>query len=145
MATLADVQAVINDRVGALLAEARAATGDATKPSVDTCIGWAVRMLGYTTASILAPTDGEVQAVASTKVDALLDLAELRTLESIQTNLSQVDLTTGPVLERLGQLPTRLADIVPKKRQVVALQWGKYLAEPLDPTTDKRKTRVKTL
>ena len=115
------------------------------KPSVDGCIGWAVRMLGYTTASILAPLDAEVSAVADAKVDALLDLAELRTLESILTNLNGVDLTTGPVLERLGQLPDRLAKLIPEKRKTAALQWGKYLAEPLDPTTDKRKTKVRAL
>ena len=145
MATLNDVLAVIDDRVGVMLSEARLATGDNSKPSIEACIGWAVRMLGYTTASIRYPEETEVQAVATVHVDALLDLAELRTLESVLTNLNQVDLTTGPVSERLGQLPQRLADLVPKKRQLVALQWGKYLAEPLDPTTDKRKTRVKAL
>lgn len=145
MATLSDVLAVVDDRVGALLAEARAATGDNSKPSVEACVGWAVRMLGYSTASIRYAEEAEVQAVATAHVDALLDLAELRTLESVLSNLTQVDLTTGPVSERLGQLPQRLADLIPKKRQIVALQWSKYLAEPLDPTTDKRKTRVKAL
>lgn len=145
MATLSDVTAVVGDRIGSLLAEARAATGDPTKPSVAACIGWAVRMLGYTTASILAPEDAEVQAVPVAKVDALLDLTELRTLESILTNLNGVDLTTGPVSERLSQLPARLADLITKKRQTVALQWGHYLEDPLDPTTDKRRARIKAV
>lgn len=145
MATLSEVLEITEDRLGSLLSEARSATGDNSKPSVESCIGWAVRMLGYTTASLRFPEEAEVQAVATAHVDALLDLAELRTMESVLTNLNQVDLTTGPVSERLGQLPQRLADLIPKKRQIVALQWGKYLAEPLDPTTDKRKTRVKTL
>lgn len=145
MATLSDVTAVVEDRIGSLLAEARAATGDPTKPSVSACIGWAVRMLGYPTASILAPEDAEVQAVPAAKVDALLDLTELRTLESILTNLNGVDLTTGPVSERLSQLPVRLADLIAKKRQTVALQWGHYLEDPLDPTTDKRRARIKAV
>lgn len=145
MASLADVQAVVGDRCGALLAEARAATGDPTKPSVDQCIGWALRMLGYSTASILAPVSGEVTAVAALHVDALLDLAELRTLESILTNLSGVDLTTGPVTEDLSDLPDRLAKLIPEKRKAIGLMWGKYLAQPFDPSTDRRQARMKTL
>lgn len=145
MATLADVQAVVTDRCGALLAEARTATGDATKPSVDQCIGWAVRMLGYTTASILAPVTAEVTAVAGSHVDALLDLAELRTLESILTNLNSVDLTTGPVSEDLSDLPDRVAKIAETKRRNVATMWGRYLATPLDSTADRRPARMKTL
>lgn len=145
MATLANITDVVEDRLGALLSEARTATGDSSKPSVASCVAWAVRMLGYSTAALLTATDAEVGEVPTAKLDALLDLAELRTLESIQTNLSQVDLTTGPVTERLGQLGTRLADLIPKKRKVVAMQWSKYLAEPLDPETDRRKTRVKVL
>ena len=145
MASLADVQAVVGDRCGALLAEARAATGDPTKPSVDQCIGWALRMLGYTTASILAPVNGEVTAVASDRVDALLDLAELRTLESILTNLANVDLTTGPVTEDLSDLPDRLAKLIPEKRKAIGLMWGKVLTQPFDPSTDKRQARMKSL
>lgn len=145
MASLADVQAVVGDRCGAMLAEARTATGDPTKPSVDQCIGWALRMLGYPTASILAPVTGEVTAVASDRVDALLDLAELRTLESILTNLSSVDLTTGPVTEALSDLPDRLAKLIPEKRKAIGLMWGKYLTQPFDPNTDKRQARMKAI
>jgi hypothetical protein len=145
VATLAAVTAVIDDRLGVMLTTARAATGDSSKPSVAACVAWAVRLLGLPTAALATATDGEVGAVPTAQLDALLDLAELRTLERILTNLNQVDLTTGPVSERLGQLPQRLAELIPEKRKIIAAQWGKYLAEPLDPTTDKRKTRMKTL
>lgn len=145
MATLSDILAVIDDRIGAMLSLARTATGDSSRPSVESCISWSLRMLGYSAASVRYAEDAEVQAVADGHLDALLDLTELRTLESILTNLSQVDLTTGPVSERLGQLPDRLAKLIPEKRKTTALQWGKYLAEPLDPTTDKRKTKVRAL
>lgn len=145
MASLADVQAVVGDRCGALLVEARAATGDPTKPSVDQCIGWALRMLGYATASILAPVNGEVTAVAALHVDALLDLAEMRTLESILTNLNGVDLTTGPVTEDFSDLPDRLAKLIPEKRKAIGLMWGKYLTQPFDPSTDRRQARMKAI
>jgi hypothetical protein len=145
VATLSDVLEVIGDRCGAVLAEARTATGDPTKPSVYQCIGWGVRMLGYTTASILVPTNAEVVAVADAKLDALLDLAELRTLESILTNLNGVDLTTGPVSEDLSDLPDRVAKIAEAKRKQIATTWGRYLANPLDPTADRRQTRMRVI
>lgn len=145
MATLGEVTAVVDDRCRALLAEARAATGDPAKPSVAQCIAWALRMLGYTTATILSPVNDEVTAVADAKVDALLDLAELRTLESILTNLNGVDLTTGPVSEDLSDLPDRIQKLIPEKRKAIGLMWGKYLVQPFDPTTDRRKAKMRTI
>ena len=145
MATLSDVLSIVDDRCGALLVEARAATGDPTKPSVYQCSGWGLRMLGYATASILVPNNGEVVAVVDAKVDALLDLAELRTLESILTNLNGVDLTTGPVSEDFSDLPDRIAKMIPEKRKAIGLMWGKYLVQPFDPTTDKRQVRMKVI
>jgi hypothetical protein len=145
VATLGEVTAVIDDRCRALLAEARAATGDPTKPSVAQCIAWATRMLGYPTASLLGADNDEVGAVDSMKVDALLDLAELRTLESILTNLTGVDLTTGPVSEDISDLPDRIQKLIPEKRKAIGLMWGRYLVQPFDPTTDRRKARMRTI
>jgi len=145
LATLADVELVTKDRLGALLTEAQAATGDPNKPSVEQCVGWAVRMLGYSTASVAMTANSEVTAVSADRVDALLDLAELRTLESIVTNLTQVNLTTGPVTEALSDIAKRAAELAKQKRANVALQWGSYLATPLDPTINKRKARMKVL
>jgi hypothetical protein len=145
LATQAEVEVVVRDRLGALLTEAAAITGDPNKPNVEQCIGWAVRMLGYPTTSITVVEDSEVGAVTTAKLDALLDLAELRTLESIVTNFTQVNLSTGPVTEALGDLAKRATELAKQKRANAALQWGAYLATPLDPTTDKRKAKLRTL
>lgn len=139
--TLAEALTLIDERCGALLAQARAATGDPDKPNLETCLGWAVRALGYTTASVLYPSEAEVQAV--TLIDALIDVAELRTLESVLTNLNQVNITTGPVKEDLSDLAERLGDVIlPAKRKQVALAWGKYLTVPIDSEGTLRKAKL---
>lgn len=131
MATVANVTTVIEERCSAYLAKARALTGSAAKPDTAQAIGWAVRMLGYTTAALATVTDGEVGAVSGDKLDALCDLAELRTLESIQTNLTAVDVTAGPLQEGLGSLAERLGEIVTERRKNIAARYGAWLAAPL--------------
>ncbi len=138
MTTVADVTTVITDRCGAYLARARAITGSATVPGITQAIGWAVRMLGLTTASLTAITDEEVSAVTSDKLDALLDLAELRTLESIQGNLAAVNVTAGPVQEELGQLAERLGEFVTERRKIVGARYSAWLAAPLADESPRR-------
>lgn len=131
MPTVANVTTVIEERCSAYLAKARALSGSAAKPDTAQAIGWAVRILGYSTASVTTVTDGEVGEVAAGAVDALLDLAELRTLESIQTNLTAVDVTAGPLQEGYGALAERLGEIITEKRKIVANRYASLLVTPL--------------
>lgn len=142
MATVADVTVAIEDRCAAFLAQARALTGDSVTPGTALAVGWAVRMLGYPTGSLLTATDSEVGAVDSEKLDALLDLAELRTLESIQTNLTAVSVTAGPLREEYGKLGDQLAEIVRERRGVIGNRYGKWLAEPLTDAVRRARLRV---
>lgn len=137
------VNSVIDDRCGAFLIEARRMTGDASKPSIGQCIGWAVRALGYTTASLTDVTDSDLSAVPDIKADALLDLAELRTLQSIETNLTMVTSTTGPVSDQWNDLSKRLADIIPRKQALIMAQHGIALDKPLD--LQKRPVRIRAV
>lgn len=140
MTTAADVTTVITDRCGAYLTRARAITGSATVPGITQAIGWAVRMLGYPTASLTLVSDGEVGAVASERLDALLDLTELRTLESIQGNLTAVNVTAGPLQEELGQLAERLGEFVTERRKLVGARYSAWLAAPLSDEAPRRAT-----
>ncbi len=142
MTTVAEVTAVVTDRCVAHLAQARVLTGDPTKPGTAPAIGWAVRMLGGTTASLTTVTDGEVQAIASGLTDALLDLSELRTLESVQTNLTAVDVTAGPVQQAYSDLAERLVEIVEQKRKLAQNRWGAYLTQPLTDAVKRATLRV---
>jgi hypothetical protein len=130
--TRSAVLTVLDHRCGAFLTEARKMTGDPTKPNEEQCIGWAVRLLGYTTASLTDCVDGDLSPIPDAKADALLDLAELRTLESVQTNLTQVSSTTGPLRDEWNDLSKRLADIIGHKRANIAAQHGISLDKPLD-------------
>ena len=79
-----------------------------------------------------------VGAVSSDKLDALCDLAELRTLESVQTNLTAVNVTAGPLQEDLGSLAERLGEIVTERRKNIAARYSTWLAAPLTDEAPKR-------
>lgn len=140
MATIADVKAIVEDRCAALLALAREIAGDALTPDVDQAIAWALRALSYPVASLLQAAGGEVQAVAAGHLDALLDLVELRTLESIQTGFTAVTVKAGPVQEDYNHLADRLDEIITEKRVNVAARHGQWLVVPLTGDAPKRAT-----
>lgn len=94
-------------------------------------VAWGMRQLGYAPAELDFVTDAEVGAVSSAHVDALLDLAELRTLESILTNYTSVDAKVGQVWEYAGQLLEQLRTLVPEKRKAVQAAHGRLLVAPL--------------
>lgn len=118
--TKAEVDSIIMDRVGGFLAEVRRMTGDPAKPSPEPAIAWAVRKLGYSTGTLTKATDADLAGVPVTQADALFDLAEYRTLLSIQTNLTAVSNQTGPVRDEWNDLSARLAKIIPDKIKAIA-------------------------
>ena len=140
MATVADVQEIVDNRCAALLALAREIAGDALTPDIDQAISWALRALGYPAASLLVATNGEVQAVSSGQLDALLDLVELRVLESIQTGFTAVTVRAGPVQEDYNHLADRLDRVIAEKRSNVAARHGRWLAVPLTGDAPRRAT-----
>jgi hypothetical protein len=138
MASVEDVTIVVTDRCGAFAAEAKLLAGDTGAPSLDQAIAWALRALGYPTGTIRLATNDEVQAVPDAQLDALLDLTELRMLESIQTNLTAVTVKAGPVQEDYNNLSSRLAGIVNEKRANAAVRHGRWLVVPLTGNAPRR-------
>ena len=132
--TRLQVEAVLTKRLGALLDEAEMTAGAGGNPHMIDPIAWALRALGYGTSSLADLTDVDLETVAAAHVDPLLDLAELRTLESIASNLTSVDVTIGPVQERKGMLADRVAKLVLDKRKGVQARWGHVLEQPLEDT-----------
>ncbi|RIK41607.1 MAG: hypothetical protein DCC55_11360 [Chloroflexi bacterium] len=132
-ATRSDVEFILTKRLAGYLGRAEMAVpaGDENEHLTDP-IGWALRQLGYSPASLIAIGDVDVAAVAAAHIDALLDLAELRTMESMLTNLDDVSVKGGPVEARWGELRADLLKALPKKRSDVAAMWGHLLATPLD-------------
>lgn len=140
MVTPADVEEIVGNRYAALLAQARALAGDAFTPSIEQAIAWAVRGLGYPAESLRYVTPAELAAVSADRLDALLDLTELRMLESIQTGFTAVTVKAGPVQEDYNHLADRLDKIVVEKRKNVAARHGRWLAVTLTGDAPKRAT-----
>lgn len=99
-------------------------------------LAWAMRMLGYAPASYLTVVDSDLDDVPNSFIDALLDLAELRTLESIGTMYASVTSKVGPLEERLSDLAGMIQTMLVRKRAIVAAQHGHLLVYPLDETAD---------
>ncbi len=117
---------------------------DGVNPWLTDPLRWALSMLGIESASIVAVTDTDLANVGRNQVDALLDLAELRALESVLTNLVDVKVTAGPLSVNSSELPDRLATIITAKRDAVRAMYGRLLVAPLDGA-DETFVRLRVL
>lgn len=138
MLTRAAIERVLVARLGAMLGAAgleQSVVGN--NDALADPLAWGLRQLGYQPAALDTVVDADLIAVAAAHVDALLDLAELRTLESILTNYTQVDSKVGQVSESAGQLLDQLRNIAPAKRAAVQAAHGRYLIAPLTEETSR--------
>lgn len=125
MLTVSNAIEEIETRITGYIEKANAITGEGKAVSLPSCMAWACRQLGVDIAQLRSVTDDELSAI--TQVDAFLDLTELRVLESVQTNLSDVTTKVGPVSEDWNDLSKRIADLIAKKRLAIAYQYGIFL------------------
>ena len=136
--TRIEVEQVLARRLGGFLAEADMdALQDGVNPWLTDPLRWALTALGYTVASITAVTDSDLSGVETAHTEALLDLAELRTLEAVQTNLTVVDVTAGPLSERRSQLADRINEMVTERRKVYGNRYASLLVTPLSDVAPK--------
>ena len=138
--TRIEIEQVLDRRLGSFLAEAGMTVQDGVNPWLTDPLRWALTALGYSVASITAVTDGDLAGMAAAHTEALLDLAELRTLEAVQTNLTAVDVTAGPLGERRSQLADRLSETIAERRKVYGSRYASLLATPLSGDAPKRAT-----
>mgnify|MGYP000920921279 FL=1 len=131
--TRSAVETVVTRRVGSLLEEAGLSAA-APNPHLADPIAWALRGLGYNVASITDVTDADLLPVGAAHVDALLDLAELRALESVAGNLLAVDVEVGPVSEKRSSLGEHVTGLIADRRKGAQARWGSILAQPLEET-----------
>lgn len=131
--TRTDADALLTRRVSGYLTKA-SITGAAATLTLGDGLGWGLRMLGYSPASHVTVTDTDLLSV--TTIDALLDLAELRTLESVSTMFSGTTVKVGPLEDRLSDFAKTLGETVASKRAAAAAMHGHLLAQPLTETAD---------
>jgi len=135
----AEIDQVLLGRLGGLLSQVGmlGEEGVEWQGGLSDAIGWALRLLGYETASVTDVTDADLAGVTKQHMDALIDLSELRTLETINQNFTRVTAWAGPVKEDWSSMGERLRRMVADKRQYVSTVHAKYLPAPLDGTGSK--------
>lgn len=119
--TRAAIEKILVRRCGALLTEAGldGTTDDGTNHDLNDPIGWAIRNAGGSVDDVTAVVDDDTARVATDDIDKCLDLAELRTLESISGNLPRVDIESGPFSQKFNQLRVGLEQRIARKRKQV--------------------------
>ena len=103
--TRAYIETEIVSRLAGLLAAAGMATTAAgSNAALNSAIGWAVRTVGGTVASLSLVTDADVATVADASLDTFLDLAEYRARQAIDGNFAEVDTDVGDLKLKYDQL-----------------------------------------
>jgi hypothetical protein len=81
-------------------------------------IGYALRRLGYD-AALSGPTDEDLAYVGPTDVNALLDVSELRVLDSWLSRYSRVDFQIGDRAEKLSQVAEQVRKRAERLRRAI--------------------------
>jgi len=130
--TRANAEAILVKRVGPLLTAAdMAVTVVGTNDDLNDPIGRAIRDLGYTVTSVVSIVDADVAQVTESEYDQFLDLATLRTLESILGNYDDVDIRVGPRDEKLSQTVELIEDKIKRLRDALERDYGWGMAVPV--------------
>lgn len=144
--TRQDVETVMGRRIGAAMEMVSMTTGDGDiNPWLTDPLRWALYMLGYTTTSVIAVTDDDLANVPGALDDAVLDLCELRTLESVRTNYVDVTTRVGQVSEDKSDYATALATLIDDKRRQVAGVYDAVLVHPLSADGGSSSVRIVAL
>ncbi|HMN11834.1 MAG TPA: LytR C-terminal domain-containing protein [Bellilinea sp.] len=124
--TRAQVDLILIRRCGAMLAAADldGTTVDGSNYDLADPVASALRNLGFAVSDPTTVTDSDLGAVDSDTLPALLDLAELRTLETVLGNLDEVDIRLGQRDEKFSQLADRLEKRITRLSEKVAREHG---------------------
>jgi hypothetical protein len=124
--TRANVEAFLVKRCGSLLTAAGmdGTTVSGSNADLNDPIGYAIRKCGGTVAALASVADSDLAGIDSADYDQLIDIAELRTLESIEGNLDDVDISVGSRRESLNQLAAQVAKKIDRKREQVERAYG---------------------
>ena len=124
--TRAQVETILIRRAGKWLIAAGldGTTISGSNVDLNDPLGFAIRACGGTVASIASVADADLATVPDSDLDKLLDIAELRTLESILGNYRLVDAKAGPVEAKASQLADRLERAIARLRSQLAIRYG---------------------
>ena len=124
--TRTNIEEILIRRCGALMTAAGmdGTTTSGSNADLNDPIGFAIRKCGGTVASVVAVADADLAGISTDNLDQLLDVAELRTLESIAGNLDDVNITEGPHSEQLADLSARVQKRIETKQARIEKEYG---------------------
>lgn len=99
-------------------------TNDGTNADLNDPLGTALRWLGKTVTEHANISDADLSGISSAQVAEMLDIAELRLLESIQRNFAAVDVEITPYSEKFGQLGRRLDRVIEGVQAACLMKYG---------------------
>lgn len=124
--TLAETQAIVAERCAMFMERIEWTTANLVGP-----IAWAVQVLGYDTTSLNVADDADLANLPADYDTALVDVAEMRTLEMIEQNFGLVGMSVGDISQRFGELGDRLSEIIARKRTDVLARHGDKIVIPI--------------
>jgi len=126
MATRANLEAILVKRAGGIMAvTSMAVTTAGSNADLNDPIAYALRKSGYTVSNLVLVADADVSDVTDGDLDMVLDYAELRTLETVSTNLAQfVDVTDGPISEKMSQYAASLDKRIAKLSDKITILYS---------------------
>lgn len=107
-----------------------------SNPALADPIAMALLSAGYTVANITNPANTDLSTVPATDYNKLLDLAELRTLETILQAFTDFDTKGLNYEDRDDQLGQRIEKAIQRKRALVQSKYGLEAAVPQTGTID---------
>lgn len=123
--TRANLEVILVKRASAYMSAAgMAVTFTGSNADLNDPIGYALRYVGYTVDDPSSVANADVAELASEDLDQVLDVAEYRLLKNISGNLALVDITTGPVSEKLSQLSASLEKRIEKLSADISTLYG---------------------
>ena len=124
--TRANVEVILVKRTENFLAAADmdSTTVNGTNADLNDPIGYAIRICEGTVSDITDVADADVQTVDEDDVDKLLDVAELRVLETFLSQYDKFGLKVGPRSEYQSQLAERLESKVKRMQKRLDTMYG---------------------
>jgi len=124
--TRANVEATLIKRLGQKMTAAGldGTTFSGSNTDLNDPIGMALRTIGVSVTDISLVTNSDLSGVTGDQIDALLDIAELRTLQNISGNLTAVDQSVGPRDMSLNQLSNQVEKAIERLTEYIAKVHG---------------------
>lgn len=124
--TRTDVETILISRCGLWMtaADLDGVTRNGTNADLNDPIATGLRRAGYSVASAAFVTDSDVGAIADDDLDKVLDLAELRLLENVESNYDDVDIAAAERSESLGQIARQIAGRISRLEAKIQRVYG---------------------